>query len=632
LGPLPGTRKLKCPEIVELVDYNISPSKEFWDKFPQNPIPSSILTSVNVSELVKLVEENISELTECEVKRALTCAHFLTEGANSCQDIVLPACHSANAKSSLENGPEVTDEVANWVKKKYIAGPFKYPPLPMFRVNSLMAIVQPGKIRPVLNVSLPKNLSFNSNVLKCQLEKVKMTSAKKFSYSIVKAGKNAIMTKFDMVDAYKVVPAPLKDLRLQGFQWLNMYFVELRQIFGAKTAVANFDILGNTILTLTKAKCKIPAEFIHRTLDDVPFVAPVCSNWNNIFSMCYMNICERINVSLAKDCPLFDKAFKNSCFGKVLGINFDTKNVSWSLPTEKRNKCVNAIMACLQKDDISVNEFEKLMGRLNDISIMCPFLKCFKFPLFMCLKRAMENNDVVVLDNVARSDLQIWLRFCCDPEIWIPIAHEYSKHPLSYCYFTSDAAGCADNCDPNLRVGCGNVGFDQDGILIFAYQMFWPPEILNTARDLKLSKLGSKTTTLEFLGILLPFIVRPELVANKHVVVKVDNIGCFYGWINRKTSGDIMASILIRALHVISAYLSCIVHVEHLPRKSSWDATVADRLSREKTTLKCDVKMLSSFEFKPLPKCLWDWMRNPSEDWTLADKLLQCVMLKYKMD
>jgi len=38
------------------------------------------------------------------------------------------------------------------------------------------------------------------------------------------------------------------------------------------------------------------------------------------------------------------------------------------LPAGKRNKCVNAINACLQKDEVTVNEFEKLMGRLNDIS------------------------------------------------------------------------------------------------------------------------------------------------------------------------------------------------------------------------------------------------------------------------
>jgi len=54
------------------------------------------------------------------------------------------------------------------------------------------------------------------------------------------------------------------------------------------------------------------AEFIHRTLDNEPFVAPVSSNWNNMFNLCYMNICESMNASLAKDCPSFDKAFKTA--------------------------------------------------------------------------------------------------------------------------------------------------------------------------------------------------------------------------------------------------------------------------------------------------------------------------------
>jgi hypothetical protein len=66
-----------------------------------------------------------------------------------------------------------------------------------------------------------------------------MCSARCFSYSIVEAGKNAKFCKFDQKDAYKNVPAKIEDLRLQGFECLGKYFVETRQIFGAKTAVAN---------------------------------------------------------------------------------------------------------------------------------------------------------------------------------------------------------------------------------------------------------------------------------------------------------------------------------------------------------------------------------------------------------
>ncbi len=34
-------------------------------------------------------------------------------------------------------------------------------------------------------------------------------------------------------------------------------------------------------------------------------------------------------------CPNFDKAFDYSKFGKVLGINFDTKGLTWEVPNEK---------------------------------------------------------------------------------------------------------------------------------------------------------------------------------------------------------------------------------------------------------------------------------------------------------
>jgi hypothetical protein len=104
-------------------------------------------------------------------------------------------------------------------------------------------VVQPGKVRPVLNVSLPENNSFNSNVNKFELEKVKMTSSKEFGSLLVNCGKNAIFSKSDLVAAYKQIPCKIEDLKNQGFCWLGRFFTETRQIFGARASVANFDIV-----------------------------------------------------------------------------------------------------------------------------------------------------------------------------------------------------------------------------------------------------------------------------------------------------------------------------------------------------------------------------------------------------
>jgi hypothetical protein len=54
-----------------------------------------------------------------------------------------------------------------------------------------------------------------------------------------------------MKDAYKLVPAKVKDFRLQGMEWQGRYCVDTQQIFGAATAASNFDVstLANGINT-----------------------------------------------------------------------------------------------------------------------------------------------------------------------------------------------------------------------------------------------------------------------------------------------------------------------------------------------------------------------------------------------
>ena len=75
-------------------------------------------------------------------------------------------------------------------------------------------VPQHNKVRPVLNVSSPIGSSFNDNVNESRPEKLKMSSAKKFGQSLLEAEEGAKMTKFDMQNAYKIVPCNMKDLHL----------------------------------------------------------------------------------------------------------------------------------------------------------------------------------------------------------------------------------------------------------------------------------------------------------------------------------------------------------------------------------------------------------------------------------
>jgi hypothetical protein len=120
----------------------------------------------------------------------------------------------------------------------------------------------------------------------------------------------------------------------------------------------------------------------------------------------------------------------------------------------------------------------------------------------------------------------------------------------------------------------------------------------------------------------------PELLINKYVVVRVDNLACYFGWINGQASGDATASIFIRTLHLISLFLGCEVHIEHLPRLSNWEAQLVDRISRRSTTTKFDEALLRSFDFDTIPDCLMEWLKCPSDDRDISLSLLMFVKNK----
>jgi hypothetical protein len=137
--------------------------------------------------------------------------------------------------------------------------------------------------------------------------------------------------------------------------------------------------------------------------------------------------------------------------------------------------------------------------------------------------------------------------------------------------------------------------------------------------------MGSKTTTLEMIGILLHFLLVPKLMLKQHVVVVTDNMACFYAWENKCVKNDVSASIVVRGLHLIAALLECNIHVVHKKRCSNWESQLADRLTRLSTTTRNDARLVSSFGHKKWPVVLDSWMKDPNEDWNFALKLLQYV-------
>ena len=206
-----------------------------------------------------------------------------------------------------------------------------------------------------------------------------MSSAKKFSQTLIRMGKDAKFAKSDIVDAYKIIPCHASEWRFFGFKWLGKFFADTSSPFGSTSAPAGFDDFGETVTNIAATISETPKSLIHRQLDDVPVVAPASSNIEESFSNTNKNVCKKLNVELAPPCPSFEKAFEPSTTGTVLGIRFDSSKMTWKLPVDKWTETTWLLSSFLDKKSSYLLEFQKLHGKINDFAQLDIFLKGFRF-------------------------------------------------------------------------------------------------------------------------------------------------------------------------------------------------------------------------------------------------------------
>jgi hypothetical protein len=165
---------------------------------------------------------------------------------------------------------------------------------------------------------------------------------------------------------------------------------------------------------------------------------------------------------------------------------------------------------------------------------------------------------------------------------------------------------------------------EEDDIWFYAAVTF-PKSLLLEKRDSKDHAYGCKSSTLESIGVLLPVICCPQILVGQEVTLLTDNEALVHGWDKRRVPHDTTASIFLRAIHIIAAFLGASVEIGHLPRISTPSAELVDALSRSTTTQDCHIKAIRDAPPVVIPQALTAWMENPSEDWQLPITLLHYV-------
>jgi len=270
---------------------------------------------------------------------------------------------------------------------------------------------------------------------------------------------------------------------------------------------------------------------------------------------------------------------------------------------------------------------------------MCTFLRGFRHPLQEFLTNFGEDDiSRRTLPHQATADLRVWAAAIADTVTGLPIPHRPSCPSLNALVFISDAAGTQFSrqgdrfipyCTDKYR-GAASLGVDRSDNIWFCARITWPMFFLLRARDSRDHAYGCKSSTLEAVGTLLPFLCCPREIAGREVILLTDNEAVIHGWDSRKVKKDTSASIILRAIHIISFYLGCTVNMRHLPRNSNDLAKLADQLSRSSTTGRKQLAAIAGSTSLPVPEQLSNWLKHPSEDWTLPVRLLSYVKSIYQ--
>ena len=622
------TFKMKCPEVEKLDDYGKTPNEKFWKSFPENVDLNCFHTPVKTEILEKMIKKCEKKWTIHEKKIAYKTLKDLKTGTTSkFKASPVPCENVTNGRSSIFFGQLITDSVASWVKKKFILGPFKNKPFEDICISPMIASKQKNKVRPILNLSAPEAKSVNDYMKKHLFRKLIMSSAKQFGQSLLKAGKNAVFSKTDIQDAYKMLPCHKNERRCFAFKWLDRYFIDISTPFGSKAAPSNFDDLAETIVNITKTISGTKKEWIHRQLDDVPVISPIGSGITEKFTKTYKTICKELNVPLAENCKKFEKAFDETTQGTVLGIEFDSKKLTWQLPIEKFEETIQILQQFRRKKTCTLIDFQKLHGKLNDFGQMNTFSKGFKFNQNAFLKQfETEKTWQLHIPENLRKELDIWEKMIIEAMNGQKIPEIIKSTPFICEKFISDAAGPkitwslqhGHNVNLELDSGFACIGYRENDIH-FACVNTWPIKMLQN--------FPSSSAILECIGLIAPFIVNPKMLVGKNILLQVDNSTCVFAWEKRVPKSNETLAILIQTLHIFEAALPCRIFIEHVKRNSNEWAILVDKCSRRSSIRAIDLKKIEGKTSK-MDGPLVEWFEDPVNDWNLPLKIVKNAILK----
>ncbi|MCP3892463.1 MAG: hypothetical protein GY702_26855, partial [Desulfobulbaceae bacterium] len=158
-----------------------------------------------------------------------------------------------NHPSVFDHQEKVSEMLVSRIEKGIVAGPFDFPP-PGLIVSPLAAIPkkEEGKIRLIHNLSYPYGDSVNSNTPRtfCTVKYETLDDCLRIVHEL---GKDSLIAKADLCDAYNCMSMNKFDFKFLGFTWQSKFYFAKTLPMGASISCQQFERLSTAVQWILRA-------------------------------------------------------------------------------------------------------------------------------------------------------------------------------------------------------------------------------------------------------------------------------------------------------------------------------------------------------------------------------------------
>jgi hypothetical protein len=317
----------------------------------------------------------------------------------------------SNHVSARENPAQVSKTIFDEIAKGRVLGPYLVPPFENFFCSplSLVPKKEPGTFRLIHDLSFPKGsgTSVNDGINRDDAV-VDYDSIDNVVQLVKHFGKDALMAKTDIEDAFRLMPIHPLDHELLGFTWQDdngqtLYFCDACLPMGLCTSCQTFERFSPALQWVMETRYH--AAMSHM-IDDFFFVGPAASDMCKSALDNVMLLASDIGIPIKHE-----KTVQPTTCITINGFEIDSVNMTARLPADKVQKIRDSLDDFRKHKKVTLQELQSLVGLLNFATAVVIPGRTFLRRLYDLTVGIKKQSHVIRLTVSARADLEGWYLF-----------------------------------------------------------------------------------------------------------------------------------------------------------------------------------------------------------------------------